>query len=220
MNVVNVWKMWTKCKSKPPTQATNHKRIFYLLKNVFVFGLFFSPQLIFSYRAVIFGHLGEKKHLQLKSLLAFVCACALDGFAFVCIWVLNWHSIGTANGSGDGDWFGHPITFWSYSLKTFLMCRIQPFTISSNCSLVHFSIDSIIGWTVIFSLSSSSVIFSWPGALYAVNKLNSITVSDRFLIKRKCVKLTETHSEKEIARKWKRVTQLEFSLNIWWCDRC
>lgn len=75
----------------------------------------------------------------------------------------------------------HSFTFCSYSLKTFLMCRIQPFTISSNCSLVYFSIDSIIGWIGIFSFSSSSVIFSWPGALYAVSKLNSISVCDRFL---------------------------------------
>lgn len=47
------------------TQATNHKRIFYLLKNGFVFGLLFSPQLIFTYRAVIVGHL--KKYFQQKS---------------------------------------------------------------------------------------------------------------------------------------------------------
>lgn len=47
-------------KRQPLTQTTNHKRIFYLLKNAFVFSFFFSPQLIFTYRTVIFGCLEKK----------------------------------------------------------------------------------------------------------------------------------------------------------------
>lgn len=140
----------TKCTTQKSTltQTTGDKRIFDLLENAFVFGFLFSPQLIFTYRAVIFGC------LQIGS-FQIIIAVGLRP--------------------------SQP-TFCSYSLKSFFMCRIHPLTISSNCSLLHFSIDSTIGWTGTFSLSSSSAIFSWPGALYALNRLNSASVSDRFLM--------------------------------------
>lgn len=85
---------------KSPTQTTNHKRILYLLKSDSVFCLLFSPQMIFTYRAVIFGHL--KKRSQCSNAVSKkstrVWAGAVYTLFNACVGRLDRNSIDITNG--------------------------------------------------------------------------------------------------------------------------